>query len=288
MVRTILLCLAGLASLAAPAVANDTLRICTGGENGGYFRTASEIAATLKGTVAVEVIGTNGSLDNLRKLEAGECDAAIVQSDAYGDYISTKPGSTLNIERLTPLYAEYANLICNRSAGINKVGDLRGKDVTVAIGPQTSGTAVTWRSLVKQSPDFAGIATNSDPISNRTVAKLVDSTELQCALFISGLGAGTLLEVNANANGSLGLVDFQHEGFDDTIDPQGKRVYENASIPGGTYPELQNYGFLGGQSDIPTIRVTAVLVANVSWADANTNAYDDFAGAALQWVVQHK
>lgn len=276
-----------MAFVSTAAFATD-LRVCTGGPNGGYFRTASEIASTLKGTLTVEVIETNGSLDNLRKLEAGECDAAIVQSDAYGDYISTRPASTLNIERLTPLYTEYANLICNRNVGIGKVGDLRGKDLTVAVGPTTSGTAVTWRSLVKQSPDFAEIKTDSDPISNRTVAKLVDATDIQCALFISGLGSGTLLEVNANANGALGLISFDHEGFDDLVDPKGKRVYENSTIPGGTYPGLQNYGFLGGQSDIPTIRVTAVLVANVAWADANAAAYDDFAGAALQWVAQHQ
>lgn len=287
-IRAFILGLVAAAALSVSAYAAESLRICTGGENGGYFRTASEIASTLKGTINIEVLPTNGSLDNLRKLEAGECDAAIVQSDAYGDYISTRPASTLNIERLTPLYTEYANLICNRNVGISRVGDLRGKDLTIAIGPTTSGTAVTWRSLVKQSPDFAEIRTDSDPISNRTVAKLVDATDIQCALFIAGLGAGTLLEVNANANGALGLIDFQHEGFDDTIDPKGKRVYENSAIPGGTYPELQNYGFLGGQSDVPTIRVTAVLVANVAWADANATAYDDFAGAALQWVAQHQ
>lgn len=266
----------------------EPLRLCTGGKNGKYFQTGSEIAAALRGTVAVQVLETNGSLDNLRKLEAGECDAAIVQADSYGDYTATNPVSKLNIERLTPLYNEYANLVCNRSLGINAVRDILGKEVTVAVGPQNSGTAVTWRSLVKQAPDYAAITTDSDPISNRTIAKLADATEIQCALFISGLKAGTILEAEANGNGNIGLVSFNDGSFDDVLDPKGKRVYENANIPGGTYPSLQNYGMFGGQSDIPTIRVGAVLVANVTWADANASAYDDFAGAALQWVQQNK
>lgn len=278
----------GLAAPVPVQAQEQTLRLCTGGKSGKYFQTGSEIASVLRGTVPVQVLETNGSLDNLRKLEAGECDAAIVQADSYGDYTATNPVSKLNIERLTPLYNEYANLVCNRTLGINAVRDIIGKEVTVAIGPQNSGTAVTWRSLVKQAPDYASISTDSDPISNRTIAKLADATDIQCALFISGLKAGTILEAEANGNGNIGLVSFNDGAFDDVMDPKGKRVYENSSIPGGTYPSLQNYGFLGGQSDIPTIRVGAVLVANVTWADANSSAYDDFAGAALQWVQQHK
>lgn len=288
-IRSFVLGLIAAAAFSMSAYAADSLRICTGGPNGGYFRTASQIASSLKGTMSIEVVETNGSLDNLRKLEAGECDAAIVQSDAYGDYVSTRPTSTLNIERLTPLYTEYANLICNRNLGIDSVTDLRGNtEVTVAVGPTTSGSAVTWRSLVKKSPDYATLKTNADPINNRTIAKLVDATDIQCALFIAGLGTGTLLEVDANANGNLGLIAFDHGGFDDLIDPKGKRVYENSKIPGGTYPNLQNYGFFGSQSDIKTIRVQAVLIANVAWADANSSAYNDFAGAALQWVQQNQ
>lgn len=274
---------------AIPAYAqSETLRLCTGGKSGKYYQTGSEIASALRGTLAVQVVETNGSLDNLRKLEAGDCDAAIVQADSYGDYTSTNPVSKLNIERLTPLYSEYANLVCNRNVGVGAIRDVLGKDITIAVGPQNSGTAVTWRSLVKQAPDYAGVKTDSDPISNRTIAKLADATQIQCALFISGLKAGTILEAEANGNGNIGLVSFNDGSFDDVMDPKGKRVYENADIPKGTYPNLQNYGLFGSQSDIPTIRVGAVLVANVAWADAHSAGYDDFAGAALQWVQQSK
>lgn len=287
MFRTVLLFLLLLITPSFAAEA-PSLRICTGGENGNYYKAGHEMANTLKGTVAVEVIQTNGSLDNLRKLEAGECDAAIVQSDAYGVYTTLKPVSKLNIDRMATLYDEYAHLVCNRNLGLNSINDVLSKGAVVAIGPQTSGTAVTWASLVKQDPKYATITTDSDPINSRTVLKLADATEIQCGLFISGLGAGTILEVDANSNDQLGLVTFQDGSFDDTIDPKGKRVYINADIPGGTYKNLQNYGWLGSQSDIPTIALQAVLVTNVAWADANLDAANDFAGAALQYVNQRK
>jgi TRAP-type uncharacterized transport system substrate-binding protein len=39
----------------------------------------------------VAIVTTQGSLDNLARLEKGECDAAIVQNDAYGVYRKQTP-----------------------------------------------------------------------------------------------------------------------------------------------------------------------------------------------------
>lgn len=270
----------------APAHAAD-INLCTGGDNGRYFQTGKEIGSQLKGLVNVNVIATNGSLDNLRKLSVGECDAAIVQSDAYGFYTATNPVAKLDIERVAPLYDEYANLVCNREAGVNNVTDLLRDNRRVLIGPNGSGTAITWQTWAKQQPDYAKVGT--DPIGGtRAITKTVDATEAQCFLFVSGLGAGSMMEANELGAGALKLVSVDDGAFDDVLDPKGKRVYEFKDIPGGTYPDLQNHGMFGGQANVRSLAISAVLVANTSWIDANPNGFDDFSSAALRWVQQNR
>lgn len=270
------------------AMAAEPLRICTGGETGKYFQTASEIGAQLKGVVPVEVLATNGSLDNFQKLSNGECDAAIVQSDAYGIFTATKPTARLNIERVVPLYNEFVHLVCNRDAGINTVRDLlKNPDARVLVGPNGSGTSVTWETWGKQSEAYLKVGT--DPVGGtRAITQTVDGTDAKCFLFVAGLKSGTMMEVNELGNGSLGLVSVDDGAFDDVKDPKGQRVYEFTKIPSGTYPNLQNYGLFGSQSDIPTLTIGAVLIANTSWIDANPSAYDAFSKASIRWSQQNK
>lgn len=273
----------------SPAHAIDvpSINVCTGSDNGKYYQTAKEIGAQLKGLVTVNVVATNGSLDNLRKLDAGECDAAIVQSDAYGYYTTTNPVSRLNIERVAPLYNEYAQLVCNKDAGINQVGDLLNNDRRIMIGPNGSGTSVTWQTWVKQNEAYAKVGT--DPVGGtRAITKAVDGTEAQCFLFISGLGAGSMMEANELGAGALTLVSVNDGSFDDVVDPKGKRVYEFSDIPSGTYPSLQNSGWFGSNQNIGSLAIGAVLVTNTSWIDVNPNGFDDFSSAALRWVQQSK
>lgn len=289
--KFVLAIIAGLSLFSAvPTMAQThmpTINICTGSETGRYYQTAREIGAELKGAVDVNVITSNGSLDNLRQLDDGTCDAAIVQSDAYGIYTGTNPVSKLNIERVAPLYNEFAQLVCNKEAGIHSVRDLLSGDRAIMIGPQGSGTRVTWDTWVKQNPDYAKVRTDRDA-GTRAITKAVDGTEAQCFLFISGLGAGSMLQANELAAGALTLVSVDDGSFDDVIDPKGKRVYEFSDIPANTYPNLQNSGWFGSNQSIKSLAIGAVLIVNTSWVDANGRAYDDFATEALRWVNQNK
>lgn len=265
-----------------------TIRICTGGETGKYYQTAAEIGAQLKGSVKVEVVSTNGSLDNFQRLSDGTCDAAIVQSDAYGIFTATNPAARLNVERVVPLYEEYVHLVCNRESGVHSVRDLLKKpDARVLIGPNGSGTSVTWQTWGKQAEAYLKVGT--DPIgSTRAITRTVDGTDASCLLFVAGLRSGTMNEVNELGKSSLGLVSIDDGSFDDVKDPKGQQVYTFKDIPAGTYPNLQNYGFLGGQSNIPTLAIGAILIANTDWIDANGRAFDNFSSAAIRWSQQNK
>jgi len=275
-------------SITSPTIAQDaTIRICTGGETGKYYQTAAEIGAQLKGSLKVEVIPTNGSLDNFQQLSSGTCDAAIVQSDAYGIFTATNPAARLNVERVVPLYDEYVHLVCNRNAGIHTVRDLlKNTEARVLVGPNGSGTSVTWQTWGKQSEGYLKVGT--DPIGGtRAITRTVDGTDAKCLLFVAGLKSGTMNEVNELGQGTLGLVSIDDGSFDDVKDPKGQQVYRFVDIPGGTYPNLQNYGMFGGQSNIPTLAIGAILIANTSWIDANASAFDAFSSASIRWSQQN-
>lgn len=290
MKKFIAVMIASLGLIASPSIAfaqAPELNICTGGTQGKYHQTALELRKQLTGAVSINSVNTNGSLDNLRQLEAGTCDAAIVQSDAYGFYVHTNPSAKLNFQRVAPLYNEYANLVCNRNSGVEWVGDLLRDGRTVMIGPAGSGTAVTWQTWAKQNPDYAKVSTLPDA-GTIAIGKAVDATEAQCFLFISGLGAGSMNQANELGAGTLKLVKVDDGSFDDVLDPKNQRVYAFADIPGGTYPELQNFGMFGGQSNVTTITLGAVLVVNQSWVEANTNGMNDLTAAALRWAQQNR
>src|SRR3954454_7414525 len=126
-------------------------RLCTGVHDGNYEFAGIQIAQQAKGSLAVEVVNTQGSLDNLAKLDKGECDAAIVQSDAYGVYLKQNSRSALSLEKGRVLYQEYLHFICNTQTGISKITQLT-KNQTILVGPLGGGTSTTWESFKLADP----------------------------------------------------------------------------------------------------------------------------------------
>lgn len=288
MLKTLLLSALATSMLVAPSFAQSpapTLNVCTGGTTGKYYLTAAELGAQVKGQIALTPIETNGSLDNFDRLATGQCDAAIVQADAYGSYVTRNPTARLNVKRVVPLYNEYVHMVCNRDAGISNINDIKTKNATVLVGPNGSGTSLTWETWVKQDESFAKVPTKPEGGMN-ALTTIRDGVDAECALFVSGLQSGTMMEYNELGGKALQLVTIDAAYFDDIMDPKGQRVYEFSEIPGNTYPNMQNLGMFGMQTGIKTLALGAVLIINQSWVDANPKGFENFSKAALRWVNQ--
>jgi TRAP transporter TAXI family solute receptor len=256
---------------------DNTVRVCSGGEKGNYYWSVNAIAQQAKGALSIENIATKGSWDNLDKLAKGECDAAIVQADAWG--VWNKDKGALNLDRVDSLYNEYVHMFCNRELGFDSVTDLSGrKDLTIAIGENGSGTAVTWRAMGLEDDGYNNTNGPKTVPFGGTVAltKVKDGTDVDCALFVSGLNSSAMGEVAKQAE-FVQLINFDDYDFNDAVDPKGKQLYEFVEIPGDTYGELQEYtGILGGGDDIETIALKATLVVRTSWMEQNQDAYSKF------------
>jgi TRAP-type uncharacterized transport system substrate-binding protein len=83
--------IAGASALTACKVHAQTappFKLCTGRDDGNYFKAGHELR---KRAGNVEVLTSQGSLENLDRLVKGECQGAFVQSDALLVYSAPEP-----------------------------------------------------------------------------------------------------------------------------------------------------------------------------------------------------
>lgn len=105
---------------------------------------ADEIRDQLK--IEVELKDSEGSLRNLRMLEAGEIDFGLYQSGARHMIAdSAKLSSTTDIRFVSNLYSEVAHWVINRDSDVGDAGDLKGK--RIAVGQRDSGDSAMSRVL---------------------------------------------------------------------------------------------------------------------------------------------
>jgi TRAP transporter TAXI family solute receptor len=282
------------ASLPSAAVAQNpaspppSVKLCTGARDGNYEFSGIQIAQQAKGALNVVVVNTQGSLENLAKLDKGECDAAIVQSDAYGVYIKQNSKSALNLEKGRALYQEYLHFICNTQAGISKITQLT-KNQTILVGPLGGGTSTTWESFKIADPKRYGMIPTLPIGGLRAVNIVQEGSEAACMLFVAGLKSGQINEANqvaVNSKGRLALIAADDSDLPKVKDPKGKPIYTKATIPGGTYPGgLQPSSMFG--SSVDTIAVDAVFVTNAAFIDANEQAYNT-QGRSTLWPLLAK
>lgn len=247
-------------------------RLCTGNKDLNYFAAGQHLK---KHAPAVEVIETKGSLDNLDKVTAGECDGAFVQSDALLVY-STKNAKAISVlERAGVLYQEQAHMLCNRKTfGASRMVDLNESN-TVAIGPEGSGANTTWAAFVLADKKRYGKVRTDARSGPRALAAVNDGTEVQCSLIITALNAAFIKNDAQKYGDSIVLVGTDDRDMTKVAkDARGQYVYTYGEIPADTYPKVQPGGTVYGTKAVGTIQVDAVFVANVDWISAHDAEYD--------------
>ena len=115
-----------------PFSGSQKFLISTGSEGGMYYafgEVLKEVASKDSELPQFEVLTGNGSKQNVERLESGDCDFAIIQSDAVGGK---------RVAGVANLYQEVLHLVANTDSSIACLMDLNGK--RVSIGPVGSGT----------------------------------------------------------------------------------------------------------------------------------------------------
>lgn len=285
--RMLVLAAALLCSAPLTAHAADTLRVCTAGTKGNYFAFAALMQRTLQGSIAVEPVATEGSWDNLARIKRGECDAAIVQSDADFVYRTSNAGGNLPLQRVGVLFTETANMVCNARLDITDLGDLITKKPKVAIGKVGSGSWVTWNGLVAAdringSDEYTAIPTDTAS-GALALTQVVDGTEVGCMFWTMSANSDFIGQVQqvADSGKVLNFVALKDRHFNDTVDARGNSVYTPVQaqyVPDGF--------FSSGKLD--TMAVQAVFYANTTWISTHEDAFNTLVNAFLPMVANFK
>ncbi len=269
-----------LTTLARADAQTPTFRLCTGSSAGNYFKAGHHLK---KLSPNVEVIETQGSLDNLDRMLSGKCDGAFVQSDALRVYSSRNAQAISQIERAGVLYQEHAHLLCNRNAGVNRIVHLKNTH-TVAVGPDGSGARTTWEAFVLADKKLYAPVKIDNRSGVRALSAVADGSAVQCMLWVGALGSSYMKNDASQSGDRIVLVGTDDRDMVKTAkDSRGQPVYAYGEIPAGTYPRIQPSGTVFGTKAVDTITVDALFVTNVGWINANERAYDtilrSFAGA---------
>lgn len=140
--------------LAASLAHADTKRLtlATGGTSGVYFPLGGAIAQVItnksNGAISVTAQATGASGENMRLVQAGDVDFAMVQNDvADSAFNGLAPFRSKldNVRVIGRLYPEYLHVVASKDSGVKSLEDFKGKKVSV--GARGSGNEVNCRQI---------------------------------------------------------------------------------------------------------------------------------------------
>ncbi len=202
------------------------------------------------------VEATEGPVQNLSALRAGEVDLALVQSDwqaaaVRGDGRFGGSGPFKELRAVATLHAETITLLVRPEADIDDLSKLKGKRVN--LGPR--GSAL--RNLSDLVIDAAGVRLpdDADMAPDAALAALC-AGQLDAAFFAVGHPNASIMQATAQCGAAPLAVTGA--GIDKLL--SGRKDLTRAAIPANLYP--------GVQEEVATIGVAATLVTRADVPDA--------------------
>ncbi|WP_226899229.1 TAXI family TRAP transporter solute-binding subunit [Nonomuraea phyllanthi] len=240
--------LLGLAALAAGCSASGDrpeLRLVTGTTGGLYEQLGDGLARELRlDGLAVRVMKTAASVQNLTMMADGRADAGFALADSADDAVRVRHQP---VSALARVYMNYVHLVVRQGSGIADVGDLAGR--AVSIGLEGSGTSVSaTRVLALAEPAEPAEVSRLD--LDESVKALRDG-DIEAFFWSGGVPTPAL-----TSHGDIALVPL------DSLVPQLRRrfgpLYEHAVVPSGVY---------GNPKPVPTVGTPSYLMCRTSLAD---------------------
>lgn len=167
---------AAAAVVAAGCVRNQPggrIRLAAGDPGGLYLAFAEILAKRVQDRypdVTVEVLPTEGSVENLARLRSGDADMGLALADVAERDRATGPAGSAP-QAVARVYENYLQVIVRDSAAAQRIPDLAG--MRVSIGPAGSGAAATSEVLF----EAAGLAGRIEMLRYRLrdgLARLAD------------------------------------------------------------------------------------------------------------------
>lgn len=227
--------------------------LSTGVRSGVYAKYGEllreHLAQDLPG-LEVVLRGSEGSVDNLRRVTAGTADFAIATADAVATYRREERHGWRSLRAVARLYDDYVQLVVPRESEVRRAADLRG--LRVGVGEDGSGVQLITRRLLDAAGlDFdTGIEAVRSAID--TMPRMLRTGRLDAFFWSGGLPTEAVQDLARKSE--IRLVPL-----DDLLGPlheQGELTsyYRAAVMAPDAYPRVQR------DTAVPTLAVTNLLV----------------------------
>jgi TRAP transporter TAXI family solute receptor len=174
------------------------IAMAAGPADGAYYRFAREYAERLAGDgIALDVVTTMGSVENLELLRRGKVSLAFVQGG------TASAADRRELQALGSLFLEPVWVFTRRTETTDRLTGLAGR--RIAIGSELSGTHRLAERLLQANGITAADAT-LEAADNAEALRRLSSGKLDAALFVASPTAPFLRD--ALADPSLALLDF--------------------------------------------------------------------------------
>src|SRR5262245_10412553 len=239
----------------------------SGPENGEYYAIAEAViarVARLREKIRVHNLDTQGSVENVRLIGAGQADYAFVQSNVAamapaGEGAFAGEGAVTSLRALGSLFPEPVHIVVSAASGIRTVADLRGK--RVAIGTRDSGTRADALAVLA----VHGLALKDlAEVRDEGLEAAADGLRAgRLDAFFATIGAPTLAIQRLAIRHPIRLVSLDAAAIERLVTQHSGLV--PLLIPANTYP--------GQKEDRTAIAATALLVTRSDVPDAEVGLF---------------
>lgn len=235
------------------------ITIAAGSKGGNYFNFGHAIAQyALSHGDTIEILDTNGSIDNIHRLELKQADFGFVQSDIAQRASQGHPpfDAPLNQLRIaTPLFTEAVQVLVRSDLFVLGTDEFRGK--VISLGPEGGGIKDTAKAVLEASglsikefePRYSALETTDSNL--RTGA-------IDVAFVVSAVPTPVVCDALREQDAYLLFLDAK------VIDRLVRtKSYIATSVPKDTYPKQPD--------DVPTVGVEALLLVrdDTNWDDVS-------------------
>lgn len=215
----------------------ESIKLLAGPLGGTYYKEASKIRDVLQGWIDIQVIETNGSLDNLSRMQSGTGDICLYQNIG-------RRGDELQLIRV--LYPERVYVLARKE--VTSLWELPA-EAHIFIGKPNSGTQVRALQILKQYRLTEQVITN-ETLNYGELNEAFNNHTIDAAILT--LGGTPELIAELLRNDSVHLLDLElREGLN-RLTPANFIDVIPANFFGDGYPP----------KDLPTISNAATLLVN--------------------------